>query len=204
MRIDRRPTPGGIPVLAGVLTLVTPVSLLAAEGAAGVFDINPGLSIWLTVVFGGLLLILWKWAWAPMLGLLEARESSIQSAIDEAASMRDEAAAMLAEHKEQLADARRQAQEIIAEGKAAGERLRKEIEVKARDEGQAMLERARKEIGREKDVALDELRKESVDLALAAAGKLVHEHMDADRDRELVMQYLEDLSVGRTVGGAEA
>ena len=100
-----------------------------------------------------------------------------------------------------MADARRQAQQMIGEGKEAGERVRQDIEEKARVEGDAMIGRARESIEREKDAALDELRKESVDLALAAAAKLVQESLDEEKDRELVMGFIDELSSG---GGGQA
>ena len=165
------------------------------------FELNLGLSIWTTFVFLGLLGILWKFAWGPILGAVQAREDGIQDTLDEAASQRDEAAKLLAEHRQQMADARRQAQEMIAEGKEAGERVRQGIEEKARAEGDGMIERARESIEREKDAALEELRKESVDLALAAAAKLVQESLDEEKDRELVMGFIDELSSG---GGGQA
>ena len=138
------------------------------------FDLNLGLSVWTTfVLFSRCSPFLWKFAWGPILEMVQAREDGIQDTLDQAANERDEAAKLLAEHRQQMADARRQAQQMIAEGKEAGERVRQGIEEKARIEGDAMIERARESIGREKDAALDELRKEAVDLALAAAAKLL-------------------------------
>lgn len=183
-----------------------PAAAAAAESeGGGLFAVNPGLSIWATVVFLALLGILWRYAWGPILGAVEARENRIQNALDESAAHREEAAKLLAEHKAQLADARRQAGEILAEGRAAGERLRKELEEKARAEAQGIVEAARREIEREKDRALAELREESVDLALAAAGKLMKERLDDERHRELVVGFLDrmDASDGES-GGARA
>jgi len=171
------------------------------EGGGGLYDINTGLSFWTLVVFGILLFILGKYAWGPILAAVEAREASIQSALDQAAERNEEAAQLLAEHKAQLADARRQANELIAEGKAVGESVRKDIEEKARSEGQAIVERARAEIVRERDAAIDALRKESVELALAAASKLMHENLDQEKDRQLVERYLSELGAD---GGAQA
>ena len=163
------------------------------------FDLNLGLSVWTTLVFLALLGILWKFAWGPILGAVQAREDGIQKTLDKAATERDEAAKLLAEHREQMADARRQAQQMIAEGKEAGERVRQGIEEKARAEGDAMIERARESIEREKDAALDELRKEAVDLALAAAARLVEESRDEKKDRELGMGFIDELSSGGEV-----
>ena len=158
------------------------------------FDLNLGLSVWTTFVFLALLGILWKYAWGPVLVAVDARESGIQDTLDKAAHEREEAAKLLAEHRQQMAEARRQAQRLIAGGKEAGEQVRQDIEEKARTEGQALIERARESIEREKDAAIQELRRESVDLALAAAAKLMHQSFDADKDRELVMGYIDDLT----------
>jgi len=187
----------GRAVWAAAALAVAPAPLFAAGGeGGGLFDVNPGLSIWATVVFFTLLGILWKFAWAPLLDVVNQREERIQGALDESADAREEAQKLLAEHKAQLADARRQANELVAEGKAAGQRLRAEIEEKARAEAQAILESARVEITRERDQAIAELRRESVDIALAAAGKLLHEKLDAQQDRDLVVSYIDGVGKG--------
>jgi F-type H+-transporting ATPase subunit b len=185
---------------------VSPVALSAQEhgegGGGSIFDINAGLSFWTILIFLVLLGILWKWAWGPILAAVDAREEAIQSALDEAKERQERAEQLLAEHREQLANARRQAQEIVAEGRSAGDAVRREIEEKAREEGQALLGRARQEIEREKDAALDSLRRESVELALAAAARLIAEKVDDEKDAELVLDYLDKLSGPES--GAEA
>jgi len=183
-----------VTTLAGVVFVAAPAPLHAAGGQPGLFEVNLGLSVWATVVFFALLGILWKFAWGPLLEQVDAREERIQGALDESAEAREQAKKLLEEHKAQLADARRQANELIAEGKAAGQRLRAEIEEKARAEAQSILESARAEIGRERDQAITELRREAVDLALAAAGKLLNEKMDAQKDRALVLDYIDNVS----------
>jgi F-type H+-transporting ATPase subunit b len=112
------------------------------------FDLNLGLSVWTTFVFLALLAILWKFAWGPILGAVQAREDGIQKTLDRASHERSEAAKLLEEHRQQMADARRQAQQMVADGKEAGERVRQDIEEKARAEGEAMVERARESIER--------------------------------------------------------
>jgi len=193
-------------ILAGALVLLAtfPGTTWAQGGEGGesaLFDINTGLSTWTLLVFASLIFLLGKYAWGPILAAVEAREQGIQSAIDQAAAHNAEAAKLLEEHKEQLADARRQANELIAEGKAVGEKVRKEIEERARGEAQVIAERARAEIERERDAALDALRKESVELALAAASRLMQENLDQAKDRELVERYLGGLGGGQ---GAQA
>jgi F-type H+-transporting ATPase subunit b len=196
-------------LITPVLTLlVTPMGLLAEAGHGGaapgsrLFSIDAGLSLWTVVVFLTVLFVLWKFAFGPILAAVNAREEGINKALEEARDRQEEAEKLLEEHKLQLADARRQAQEILAEGRDAGDRLRKELEGKAREESDAILARARAEIQREKDAAVDELRRESVDLALAAASKLLHQKLDSEQDRKLVMDYVEGISTESS--GAEA
>jgi F-type H+-transporting ATPase subunit b len=191
--------------ITGTALLASPAMLMAAEGGSGgVFSVNPGLSIWTTVIFLLLLGALWKFAWAPLLGAVEAREERIQSALDTSRERHEEAEKLLAEHKAQLADARRQSGEILAEARTAADRLRKELEEKAREEAQGIVAAARREIEREKDQALAQLRGESVDLALSAAAKLLGERVDAARDRDLIVSFLDSVKPGDGKQGAEA
>lgn len=158
------------------------------------FDLNLGLTVWTSLVFLALLGILWKYAWGPILTFVEARESGIQDKLDQAAKEREESASLLSEYHQQLADARRDTQQMIAEGREAGDRIRQEIEEKARVECESLIDRAHESIERDKEVALQALRKESVDLAIAAAAKLIGNRLDDAKDRELIADYIEDLS----------
>lgn len=187
-------------VLAQLVALsLTPLAALAqghGEEAAGggLFTINVGLIIWTVIIFLTVLAVLWRFAFGPILATVNAREEGINNALEDARNRQAEAERLLEEHKLQLADARRQAQELLSDGREAAGRLQKDIEGKAREEGDAILARAKAEIGREKDAAVEALRKEAVDLALAAASKLLNEKLDGDQDRKLVMDFVDGLS----------
>lgn len=175
---------------------VSAVSAAAAEEAAWDLLFTPdwGLAFWTVVTFLTLLYVLRRFAWSPILGALAAREKGIQDNIDDARRQRDEAEALLAEYREQLAEGRRQAQAMVAEGREAADALRKELEAKAREETQAMLANARREISREREAAVEAVRRESVDVALAVASRLLSERLDSQRDRQLAIDYIDDLS----------
>ncbi len=187
--------------LAATLALLaSPTVLLAAQEehgeGGGLFSVNLGLSVWTIVVFLALLLVLRKWAWGPILAALETRERGIRETLDEAARLREEAAGLLEEHRRQVAEARRQAQEIVAESRQAAEQVRRELEAKAREEGEAILDGARRDIQQEKERAIHDLRRQSVELALAAAGRLLRRKLDAETDRGLISEYLDELQEG--------
>ncbi len=158
------------------------------------FAVDSGLAVWTVLTFLTLLAVLARYAWKPLMAALDAREQSIQSDIDEAKRQRDEAEALIAEYREQLADGRRQAQALVAESREAAEQLRRELEARAREESRVILANARREIERERDAAVDTVRREAVEVAIAAASRLLGERLDSERDRKLVTEYIDDLA----------
>ena len=168
----------------------------AHEGGApagGPFTINPGLIIWTVVVFGILLFILW-WKGLPVLvKSVEERERRIQKQLGDAERANTEAQRLLEEHKKQIAAAHNQAQEILAKAKSVSEKERATLLAKAREEYDALLNRARKDIDAEKDKAIQALRREAVDLSIAAASRVIEANLDTDANRKLVTEFLESL-----------
>lgn len=168
------------------------LNLIAPEGAAqpGLFDLNLGVSFWTIVIF---LLLLWalaKFAFPAILGYAQAREDRIREMMEAAQRDREEAGRLLEEQKRQLASTRDEASQIIAEAKQAAESVRQEVVEKAHEEHQEMLARARSEIEREREKAIDALRAEAVDLALAASAKLLGQKVQGDTDRQFVRDVI--------------
>jgi F-type H+-transporting ATPase subunit b len=178
----------------------------AAEVAhePNLFGINAGVSFWTLIIFGLLFLVLLKFAFPPILGYAAAREQRIQETLDEARRQREEAAQLLDQQRQELAAARQQAQGLLTEGKQAGERMREELLARTRAEQEELLARAKHDIARERDRAIESLRREAVDLALAAAGRLLGERMDASTDRKLVTDYLSTVGDGGARGAGTA
>lgn len=170
-----------------------------AEGAGrGPFAINPGLMIWTLVIFGLLLLILAKTAWPAILKAVEEREQRIQAQLDAAEQANAEAQRLLAVYQQQVAAAREEAQAMVAAARHTGEKLREELVAKGRQEQEELLVRARREIGLERDKAVAELRREAIELSIAAASKVLERNLDNETDRRLVQDYLTSLDASRS------
>ncbi|MGH7579635.1 MAG: F0F1 ATP synthase subunit B [Gemmatimonadales bacterium] len=169
----------------------------APQHSSGPLTVEGGLMFWTIVVFVLLLAILKKFAWPAILGAVEAREQALERQLAEAAHDREQAAALLAEHQKLVADAKGQAHAIIAEGRSVAEKDRALAIGKTRLEQEELLARARREIASERDKAVADLRREAVDLTLAAASKLVEKRLDDDTDRKLVTDFLASLDEQR-------
>jgi F-type H+-transporting ATPase subunit b len=167
--------------------------LQAAEEPTGPFAITPGVSLWTLVIFVILLVVLARTAWPMILKAVEEREARIRSQIEAAERANAEAQRMLQEYQGQLARAKDEAQELVAQGRQAGDQLREQLAAKGRQEQEELLQRARREIALERDRALAELRREAVELSIAAASKVIEKNLDTDSDRKLVQDYLNSL-----------
>ena len=180
--------------IISVLALFSASPLYAQEPApaANVDLLSPhgGLMFWTLLIFVALFFILSRTAFGPITEAVEARERALQEAIDQAKRDREAAATILAEHTAQLEGARAEAQRIIAEGRAVGDKLRAEMLEETRKQQQEMLDRARREIQTEKTNAIAELREEAVDLALAGASKVIEKNLDDPTNRKLVESFL--------------
>src|SRR2546421_35702 len=178
--------------------------LRVQEGEFTPFSINTGLIFWTLVVFGVLLALLWRLGWPALLKAVEERERRIQQQLEEAERARAEAARLLEEHKRTMAAARAEAQELIAQARTVAEKERAALLAQAREQYEQLLDPARKDIEGEKGKAILELRREAVDLSIAAASKLIEANLDSDANRRLVTEYLASLEAGGRGGGGGA
>ncbi len=172
----------------------------AAGGAppSGPFTINPGLIIWTLVVFGILLVGLWRLVYPWIVKFVEERERRIQKQLEDAEKANAEAQRLLEEHKKQIAAARNEAQEILAKAKTVAQKERELLLAKAREEYDALLNRARKDIDAETEKAIQALRREAVEVSIAAASRVIEANLDTDANRKLVTDFLESLGKAGT------
>jgi F-type H+-transporting ATPase subunit b len=157
------------------------------------FSINTGLIFWTLLVFVLLLALLWKLGWPSLLKSVEEREARIAKQLEDAERANAEAGRLLAEHKKALSDARAEAQEIVARANAVAQKEREQLLAQTRGEQEQLLERARRDIAAEKEKAILALRREAVDLSIAAASKLVEANLDDAANRRLALEYLTNL-----------
>jgi F-type H+-transporting ATPase subunit b len=130
-------------------------------------------------------IILYRVAWKPILRALDTRESKVRKSVEDAEKARKESADTETRCRAMLADAAKQSQQIVENGRATADELARAIEARARDETVRSVENAKREIEAATLTAKDALRRESADLAVSIAGKLVRENMDTARNRTL-------------------
>ena len=140
-----------------------------------------------------LLFILKKFAWKPLLALLEERREKISSEFKNIEQVKSELSRLEEDYKAKLADIDTQARLKIQEAIAEAQRISIEIQEKSRDEAKKTLDKAKANIELEIAKARVDLRNQVANIAIKAAEKVLKEELNEERHRRLVMGFIEDL-----------
>jgi F-type H+-transporting ATPase subunit b len=169
------------------------LGLLADEPTPLLLRVDPGLAIWTAITFGLVVLLLRRFAWPTISKALADRESSIQESMDRAEKALAEARKVQSDNEAARRQAEQQAQTILREAREASEQIRATEKEKLSAEITRMREAAGAEIEQQKQRAIEELRAQVTELAIGAAGKILQENMDTDRQRGLVGKFIDEL-----------
>lgn len=151
---------------------------------------DPGLFIWTILTFLILLFLLAKFAWNPLLAMLDKREETIRKSLDDAEKARLELEQLQKKSEEIIAQARSEAQTIVQEGKVIAERLKDDVLNKAKDKSDEIVANAQKIIQAEKDRAIGEIKAEAVDISINIASKLIAKNLSKEDNKQLIEDAL--------------
>jgi len=147
---------------------------------------SSGLFIWAVITFLLVLAVLrWK-AWGPLMDALEAREKQINDALNAAQSAKEEAAQVVSDNEGVLNKARKEAQEIVANAREAGDKLKHKLESDGQEKYENMLSDAKEQIEVEKQKALSEIKQMVVDVAIDASEKVIKRNLNNDDNKKMI------------------
>ena len=139
-----------------------------------------------------LLGILYAVAYKPFMKMADQRSAKIRESVEEADKVKAEAARAEDDFKKRLEVAGKEGQEVIARAMRAGEEARQRAQEEAKKDAQALVERARTEIQRERDEAIGELRGEFADLTIVAAEKVIEKSLDKKAHQQIIEKVLDE------------
>lgn len=150
------------------------------------FGHGPGEYIWTLLWFGVLLLVLWKFAWRPMLGGLTSRTEHIEKQISDAEKTRSEAKKVLEEYGAKLADAERQGRDIISARTKESEQQAKAAHLKTQKDLEEKKIRAEADIQRERIEVEDQLWDQSGEIIRQLGREVFGKALDGDDHQKLI------------------
>ena len=154
-------------------------------------------SIVTLVIFAGLLAILGKYAWGPIVAGLETRENKIRDDIEAAERARAQAENSQREYKDQMAGAEQRVRDLMAQAQADGQQLATRIKMQAQEEAEEIKERAMRDIEQSRREAVEQVRTEAATLATAVAEKILRREVNRDDQQRLIDESLNEF---QTVG----
>jgi F-type H+-transporting ATPase subunit b len=167
------------------------IQLTQEEGATETtFQVNLFQVVIAAANFVVFLVLLYVFALKPVAAMLEDRRSRIEQGLKDAEQARADRENAEAERVATLAEARKEANDILSRAQKVAQESRESDIAATKQELERLRERAAEEIDAEKQRAIAELRGEVADLALAAAGRVVGESMNNERQRRLVGEFL--------------
>jgi F-type H+-transporting ATPase subunit b len=168
------------------------MSLLAAEGS--LTDVNLPTLIWAWVSFGVTFFALKKIAWPMLAAKMEERELRIAEGLKKAEEAEKRAQELMTKQEQILDEARKEAQKLVADSRAAGENVKNDLLAAAQKEMAEQRERAKKEIGLERAKAVEELKRATVELTLEAAARILKREMRDEDHKRLAREVIEEVA----------
>jgi F-type H+-transporting ATPase subunit b len=150
-------------------------------------------ALWVVIIFVILLAILYPTAWKNVLAGLKAREGRIRKDIAEAEAARLKSEATLKEYTAKLNAAENQIRDMLANARIEADKIATGVKMNAQQDAEEIKERATKEIEAAKKQALTEIYEQTADLATEVARKIIHRELNANDQRDLVAQSLDQL-----------
>jgi F-type H+-transporting ATPase subunit b len=155
-----------------------------------------GLIFWQLFGFLGLLFILIKFAWKPMLSALEERESSIENALKAAESARNEMANLKADNEKLLMEARLERDTILKKAQEVSVKMIEEAKNEAAKVAAQQIENAKAVIETEKKAALAEVKTQVAFLTLEVTEKLLRKNLSEDKaQKALVDEFVKEIKL---------
>ena len=142
--------------------------------------------------FAILLGLLYLVAYKPIMRMLDERSRRVKESMEQTELIKQQAERTEEEVKKQIEAAGKEGMEIIARAMHTGEEMRQKAQQEAKQDAESLVVRARVEIQRERDGAIDELRKEFADLTIMAAEKVIEKSLDKQTHRQLIDKVLKE------------
>jgi F-type H+-transporting ATPase subunit b len=161
-----------------------------AESKPSVFEGHLGESVWALVWFAVLLVVLWRFAWKPLLSGLTSRQEYIEKQIADAERTRTEARKVLDEYGAKMADAERQGRLIISERVKDAEKLAREVQQKSQAEIEQMKTRAQADLDRERIEAEEQLWMQAGEIVLRLGTEVFSKNLDDMDNRKLIEEAI--------------
>ena len=161
-------------------------------GGFASLGVNLPLLVVFVINFIVLFVLLRLFLYKPVMKMLDERAKRTKEAMELAEATKKEYEQAKGEVQKQIEKGRQEAQAVITQAVHVGERLKEESRQEAAKQAQTIVDRTRSELEAERDKIVGDLRREFVDISIAAAEKVIKETLDKEKHRKLIEETLQE------------
>lgn len=174
---------------------------LLAAGSFNLLAVNPGLVIWTAITFLVVLLVLWRFAWKPIISALDARNERVENDLKESRELREKAENLLREYEQKMESARAEAMQLLDEGRKDAEVQKAKIITAAKEEAERLISRAHADIEQAKLKAISELEQSTVQITVQILSRILQRDVNNEEHKKIVLQELGAIRKNNIQGG---
>lgn len=155
-----------------------------------------GLFFWQSLIFIGLIILLRKFAWKPILDAVNERETSIKDAMNSAEEAKKEMASIHEDNQKVLKEARAEREALLKDARSNGVDIVTQAKVEAKLEADKIIAQAQESIQNEKRAAITELKNQVAQISLNIAEKVIDSELESkDKQAKLIDKLIKDTSL---------
>ena len=155
-------------------------------------EFSLGLFFWQTILFVGLLILLKKYAWGPILSAVNEREEGIKNALSAAENAKKEMENLQADNQKLLKEARAEREAILKEARELKNKMIDDAKVEAKQQAAKLITMAQAAIETEKKAAISDLKSQVADLSISIAEKVLGEELSSNAKQEKLVESMLD------------
>lgn len=153
-------------------------------------DFSLGLFVFQTLIFIGLILLLKKFAWGPILDAVNEREEGIKQSLESAEEAKKEMASIVADNERILKEARIERDALLKDARATKDKMINDAKADASVEAQKLIEIAKASIERETMSAMTDLKNQIADLSIDIAEKVLRNELSDKKSQMTLVEKL--------------
>ncbi len=166
----------------------------AAEENVGtkLLSLQPGVMIWVWIIFAVLMVVLYKFAWKPIMKGLDARDQALRDSLSRAEEVSKKSEASEAEQQKILDAAKAQAADLLSQSRDYAKELKTKAEEDAKVQADRIIEQARQEITAAQQQAQTQLRQDAALLSIGVAEKILRKKIDDGADQDFAKRMVDE------------
>ena len=166
---------------------------ILSSGSFDLLSVQPGLVFWTFITFSIVMIVLWRFAWKPIISAIDDRNARVEDDLKSSEKLRKDAESLLEQYESKLDTAKKEISDMLDASKKDAEHVRDKIIGDAQGEAGNVKERAQHDIEQAKLKAVKEIQELAVDISMTLLSNVLKTDISDKDHKKLIIQELDKL-----------